>query len=68
MSDSSAKLNDKSVMLETSGHSGAALVRLMMDGIPNFSLFPGQIVGLEGVNNTGRDMFHVKQIMEVTMF
>ena len=65
MSDSSEKLNDKSVMFETSCHTGAACVRLIMDGVTSYSLFPGQIIGIDGVNNTGRDSFHVKDILEV---
>ncbi|KAI8142596.1 DNA polymerase alpha/epsilon subunit B-domain-containing protein [Fennellomyces sp. T-0311] len=52
---SEGKLNDKSVMLETSRDIGMGRrIRLDLGKIQNYALFPGQIVGVEGTNNTGR--------------
>ena len=65
MSDSSAKLNDKSIMFETSSRFGAACVHLNVDGISKFSFFPGQILCVEGVNNTGRDVFHAQKLFDL---
>ncbi|KAI9271661.1 DNA polymerase alpha/epsilon subunit B-domain-containing protein [Phascolomyces articulosus] len=49
------KLNDKSVMLETSRDIGMGKrIRLDLGKVQNYALFPGQIVGVEGTNNTGK--------------
>ena len=53
----------QNVLFETSQISGAATVRLLLDGVRQFSLFPGQVIGVEGVNNTGRDAFHANEII-----
>ncbi|KAM3583242.1 DNA-directed DNA polymerase alpha subunit pol12 [Umbelopsis sp. WA50703] len=53
--DSAGKLNEQSVMLETSRYTGMGKrVKLQLGELPAFSLFPGQIVALEGVNNSGK--------------
>ncbi|KAI8058371.1 DNA polymerase alpha/epsilon subunit B-domain-containing protein [Syncephalis plumigaleata] len=52
--DSDARLNESSVVIEASTDAGqGARVRLRLDSLDSFALFPGQIVGLRGVNNTG---------------
>ncbi|XP_076166729.1 DNA polymerase alpha subunit B isoform X2 [Ptiloglossa arizonensis] len=47
----------KTVMLEgckrSTGHNNAPIVRLDLSGIKHYSVFPGQIVAVEGVNTTG---------------
>ncbi|KAJ2960153.1 hypothetical protein NQZ79_g4508 [Umbelopsis isabellina] len=53
--DSAGKLNEQSVMLETSRYMGMGKrVKLQLGELPAFSFFPGQIVALEGVNNSGK--------------
>ncbi|KAJ1969594.1 DNA-directed DNA polymerase alpha subunit pol12 [Dispira parvispora] len=62
-SESEAKLNKQSVVLEASrSHGGGCRVRLGLDQVPTFSLFPGQIVAMEGVNTNG-DMFTVTKFL-----
>eukprot|EP00854_Cymbomonas_tetramitiformis_P005284 gene5284-6421_t len=51
---SEGRLNGASVMLEGSiKHSGGERVRLELRNLPSFSLFPGQIIAIEGNNPTG---------------
>jgi len=53
--DSDGKLNEQSAMLEGSmQHSGGASVKLDLSKVPSYSLFPGQVVLVEGTNPTGR--------------
>ncbi|KNC51993.1 DNA polymerase alpha subunit B [Thecamonas trahens ATCC 50062] len=55
--DSEGKLNDKSVMLEGSAKLCSGFrVPLDLSHLPEFSLFPGQIIGVEGLNLTGASM------------
>ncbi|ORX45301.1 DNA polymerase alpha, subunit B [Hesseltinella vesiculosa] len=57
------KLNHTSVMLESSRTLGLGKrVKLDLTRIPDFSLFPGQIVGFQGNNMTGKS-FVVEQIV-----
>ncbi|CAN1313480.1 DNA polymerase alpha subunit B [Linum perenne] len=52
--DEEGRLNDKSVMLQSSTeHSGGQRVRLDLQKVNQFSVFPGQIVGVEGHNPSG---------------
>jgi DNA polymerase alpha subunit B len=68
-SDSSAegsKLNDKSVVLETSRDLGMGKhVPLDLSKVDSYSLFPGQIVGMKGTNHNGR-AFQVEEILLVS--
>ncbi|KAI8341362.1 DNA polymerase alpha subunit B N-terminal-domain-containing protein [Chlamydoabsidia padenii] len=63
-SDSSeGKLNDKSILLETSRTLGMGKrVKLDMSNTIGYSLFPGQIVAVEGTNKTGKS-FSVEKIL-----
>lgn len=62
--DSDAKLNENSVLLESSRSIGSGVrVPLNLSSVPNYSLFPGQIVMLEGVNPDGKCL-HVKQFLQ----
>ena len=55
--DSEGKLNDRSVMLEGSAKLCSGFrVPLDLGHLESFSLFPGQIIGVEGVNLTGASM------------
>lgn len=62
--DSEAKLNENSVLLESSRKIGSgARVPLNLSSCPNYSLFPGQIVMVEGVNPDGKCL-HVKKFLQ----
>ncbi|KAI9099409.1 DNA polymerase alpha/epsilon subunit B-domain-containing protein [Phlyctochytrium arcticum] len=51
----SAKLNEQSVLLEASRSMGAGVrVKVNLGEVPEISLFPGQIVGVTGINPSGR--------------
>ncbi|XP_056366125.1 DNA polymerase alpha subunit B [Oenanthe melanoleuca] len=55
--DGNGKLNPKSVLLVGDReHSGGAQVPLDLSELPEYSLFPGQVVALEGTNSSGRTM------------
>ncbi|XP_063175205.1 DNA polymerase alpha subunit B isoform X2 [Chroicocephalus ridibundus] len=55
--DSNGKLNAKSVVLEGDReHSSGGQIPLDLSELKEYSLFPGQIVALEGTNSTGRMM------------
>ncbi|XP_049691626.1 DNA polymerase alpha subunit B isoform X2 [Accipiter gentilis] len=59
--DSNGKLNAKSVVLEgDQEHSSGRQVPLDLSELKEYSLFPGQIVALEGTNSTGRKMVALK--------
>ncbi|QSL66728.1 hypothetical protein MERGE_001114 [Pneumocystis wakefieldiae] len=53
-SDSEGYLNTTSIILETSRRFGSgSRVLLHIDGLDSYSLFPGQILGVKGINSTG---------------
>ncbi|KAM9207843.1 LOW QUALITY PROTEIN: DNA polymerase alpha subunit B [Leptosomus discolor] len=55
--DGNGKLNAKSVVLEGDReHSSGGQVPLDLSELKEYSLFPGQVVALEGTNSTGRRM------------
>lgn len=59
--DAEGKLNDKSVILEGSRLvSDGARTRLDLSTPDSFSLFPGQIIAVDGVDATGRKMMTKK--------
>ncbi|XP_044304756.1 DNA polymerase alpha subunit B [Varanus komodoensis] len=52
--DSNGKLNAKSVVLEGDlEHSSGGLIPVDLSELPEYSLFPGQVVVIEGMNSTG---------------
>ncbi|KAK6242230.1 DNA polymerase alpha/delta/epsilon [Theobroma cacao] len=52
--DDEGHLNDKSILLQSSvEHSGGQRVRLELNKLSHFSIFPGQVVGIEGHNPSG---------------
>ncbi|CAO3672856.1 unnamed protein product [Umbelopsis vinacea] len=53
--DVEGKLNEQSIMLESSRFMGMGKrVKLNLGNLSGFSLFPGQIVALDGINNSGK--------------
>ena len=59
---SQGKMNKSSVYLEGLRRDGGRLVRLNLEKVETYSLFPGQLVLISGVNSTGREML-VKNIV-----
>ncbi|XP_062381059.1 DNA polymerase alpha subunit B isoform X1 [Sardina pilchardus] len=51
--DSNGKLNAKSVLLEAGQEHGGRQVRLDLSDLREYSLFPGQVVVMEGMNTDG---------------
>ncbi|XP_057431377.1 uncharacterized protein LOC130724206 [Lotus japonicus] len=52
--DGEGRLNEKSVMLQSSmEHSGGECVRLDLQHLSHYSVFPGQVVGIGGHNPSG---------------
>ncbi|XP_050879262.1 uncharacterized protein LOC127083078 [Lathyrus oleraceus] len=52
--DGEGRLNEKSVMLQSSiEHSGGECIRLDLQHLSHYSVFPGQVVGIGGHNPSG---------------
>ncbi|GLU06162.1 hypothetical protein SLE2022_232160 [Rubroshorea leprosula] len=61
--DGEGHLNDKSVLLQSSvEHSGGQRVRLELNKLSHFSIFPGQVVGIEGHNPSGHCLIASKLV------
>nr|XP_004656717.1 DNA polymerase alpha subunit B isoform X1 [Jaculus jaculus] len=59
--DSNGKLNSKSVILEGDReHSSGAQIPVDLSELKEYSLFPGQVVIMEGLNTTGRKLIATK--------
>ncbi|XP_040826879.1 DNA polymerase alpha subunit B [Ochotona curzoniae] len=59
--DSNGKLNSKSVILEGDReHSSGAQIPVDLSELKEYSLFPGQVVVMEGTNTTGRKLVATK--------
>ncbi|KAJ8337953.1 hypothetical protein SKAU_G00369190 [Synaphobranchus kaupii] len=54
--DGNGKLNTQSVLLEAGQDQGGRLVPVDLSEVKEFSLFPGQVVVMEGMNTTGRKL------------
>ncbi|KAI9170464.1 hypothetical protein LWI28_028412 [Acer negundo] len=66
--DGEGHLNDKSVLLQSSvAHSGGQRVRLDLHKLDQFSIFPGQVVGIEGHNPSGHCLIASKVIDSVPL-
>ncbi|ONK57978.1 uncharacterized protein A4U43_C09F6390 [Asparagus officinalis] len=62
-SDGEGCLNGKSILLQGSvEHSGGQRVRLDLEKLDQFSLFPGQVIGIEGHNPSGHCLIASKVI------
>jgi DNA polymerase alpha subunit B len=60
---SEGRLNEKSILLETSTYLGMGKrIRMNVSRLPEFSLIPGQVVGVQGVNPNGACFFAEKLI------
>lgn len=57
------KINSTSILLQSGLKSSGGGVSLNLTEISSYSLFPGQIVLVEGINPSGREIF-VKNIIE----
>ena len=65
--DAEGKLNEASVMLETSRHvNEGGRVKLLLHDVCDFSLFPGMICAVEGVNGGG-GYFAVSKVLPVSL-
>ncbi|KAJ3016260.1 DNA-directed DNA polymerase alpha subunit pol12 [Thoreauomyces humboldtii] len=50
-----AKLNRQSVVIESSrAIGGGSRTHISLETLPGYSLFPGQLIGLEGMNSNGK--------------
>jgi len=59
--DTNGKLNSKSVILEGDReHSSGAQIPVNLSELKEYSLFPGQVVVMEGINTTGRRFIATK--------
>lgn len=54
--DSNGKLNAQSVLLEAGPEQGGQQVPVDLSELKEYSLFPGQVVMMEGMNTTGRKL------------
>uniref|UniRef100_A0A3Q2NSA9 DNA polymerase alpha subunit B n=1 Tax=Fundulus heteroclitus TaxID=8078 RepID=A0A3Q2NSA9_FUNHE len=54
--DSNGKLNAQSVLLEAGQQHGGQQVPVDLSELKEYSLFPGQVVVMEGMNTTGRKL------------
>lgn len=54
--DSNGKLNAQSVLLEAGPEQGGQQVPVDLSVLKEYSLFPGQVVVMEGTNTTGRKL------------
>uniref|UniRef100_A0A671WJK0 DNA polymerase alpha subunit B n=1 Tax=Sparus aurata TaxID=8175 RepID=A0A671WJK0_SPAAU len=58
--DSNGKLNAQSVLLEAGPEQGGQQVPVDLSELKEYSLFPGQVVVMEGMNTTGRKLMASK--------
>uniref|UniRef100_A0A665XEE2 DNA polymerase alpha subunit B n=1 Tax=Echeneis naucrates TaxID=173247 RepID=A0A665XEE2_ECHNA len=63
--DSNGKLNAQSVLLEAGPEQGGQQVPVDLSELKEYSLFPGQVVVMEGMNTTGRKLM-VSKLYERT--
>ncbi|XP_054889968.1 DNA polymerase alpha subunit B [Poeciliopsis prolifica] len=54
--DGNGKLNAQSVLLEAGPEHGGQLVPVDLSELKQYSLFPGQVVMMEGMNTTGKKL------------
>ncbi|XP_072251709.1 DNA polymerase alpha subunit B [Leuresthes tenuis] len=54
--DSNGKLNAQSVLLEAGPEQGGQQVPVDLSELKEYSLFPGQVVAMDGMNATGRKL------------
>ncbi|EEF47552.1 DNA polymerase alpha subunit B [Ricinus communis] len=66
--DGEGRLNEKSVLLQSSiEHSGGQRVHLDLHNLSQFSIFPGQIVAIEGHNPSGHCLVASKLVDSIPL-
>ncbi|KAL5762334.1 hypothetical protein ACOSP7_018598 [Xanthoceras sorbifolium] len=66
--DGEGHLNDNSLLLQSSvEHSGGQRVRLDLHKLGQFSIFPGQVVGIEGHNPSGHCLIASKVVDSIPL-
>ncbi|XP_024025731.1 DNA polymerase alpha subunit B [Morus notabilis] len=66
--DGEGHLNEKSTLLQSSvEHSGGQRVRLELQNLNQFSIFPGQVVGIEGHNPSGHCLIASKFVDSIPL-
>ncbi|XP_050276321.1 uncharacterized protein LOC126718252 [Quercus robur] len=66
--DGEGHLNEKSILLQSSvEHSGGQRVRLELQKLSQFSVFPGQVVGIEGHNPSGHCLIASKLVDSIPL-
>nr|POE58034.1 isoform 2 of dna polymerase alpha subunit b [Quercus suber] len=66
--DGEGHLNEKSILLQSSvEHSGGQHVRLELQKLSQFSVFPGQVVGIEGHNPSGHCLIASKLVDSIPL-
>ncbi|XP_050404737.1 DNA polymerase alpha subunit B isoform X1 [Patella vulgata] len=66
--DSIGKLNNKSVLLEGSRDTSAGkCIPVDLTSLSEYSLFPGQIIALEGLNSSGQKFVAQKKLQNVRL-
>ncbi|KAG2702654.1 hypothetical protein I3843_06G093400 [Carya illinoinensis] len=66
--DGEGHLNEKSTLLQSSvEHSGGQRVRLELQKLSQFSVFPGQVVGIEGHNPSGHCLIASKLVDSIPL-
>uniref|UniRef100_A0A3B4ZWM0 DNA polymerase alpha subunit B n=1 Tax=Stegastes partitus TaxID=144197 RepID=A0A3B4ZWM0_9TELE len=66
--DSNGKLNAQSVLLEAGPEQGGQQVPVDLSELKEYSLFPGQVVVMEGMNATGRKLVASKLYEVISLF
>ncbi|XP_008324900.1 DNA polymerase alpha subunit B [Cynoglossus semilaevis] len=65
--DSNGKLNAQSVLLEAGPEQGGQQVPVDLSELKEYSLFPGQVVVMDGMNTTGRKLVASKVLEGVPL-
>ncbi|KAK6922360.1 DNA polymerase alpha/delta/epsilon, subunit B [Dillenia turbinata] len=66
--EAEGQINEKSVLLQSSvEHSGGQCVRLDLKNLSQYSIFPGQVVGIEGHNPSGHCMIASKLVDSIPL-
>ncbi|XP_065102729.1 DNA polymerase alpha subunit B [Paramisgurnus dabryanus] len=65
--DSNGKLNAQSVLLEAGQEQGGRQVPVDLSELKEFSLFPGQVVAMEGMNTSGQKFVATKLYEGISM-
>ncbi|RHZ82585.1 hypothetical protein Glove_108g25 [Diversispora epigaea] len=64
--DSEGKMNSNSIILEPLPTLGGKGVKLVLNNLSSYALFPGQIVGIQGFNTLGQELI-VTKIFEIPL-